>query len=114
MATQTAISGSPALSRSAPAPGRRLKIKWPTVMRHVVLGIFALVIVLPIFWVLLLSVKSLPDAYQNEIFPKVYDFTHYGYSLAKIRRCPRTTRIALSSRWAPWSSPRSAPCWPGM
>ncbi len=53
------------------------------------LAIFALIIVLPIIWVLLMSVKSLPDAYQNEIWPKVFDFTHYGYSLSKIPTLPQ-------------------------
>jgi ABC-type glycerol-3-phosphate transport system permease component len=54
------------------------------VLRHTVLAIFALIIILPIVWVLLLSVKSLPDAYQNEIWPKTFDFGHYAYSLTKI------------------------------
>ena len=48
-----------------------------------VLAIFALIIILPLVWVLLLSVKSLPDAYQNDIWPKTFDFSHYGYSLAE-------------------------------
>ncbi|HEV2107470.1 MAG TPA: carbohydrate ABC transporter permease, partial [Thermomicrobiales bacterium] len=34
-------------------------------------------------------VKSLPDAYQNEIWPKVFDFSHYVYSLQKIPTLPR-------------------------
>jgi len=50
----------------------------------VVLAIFALIIILPLVWVLLLSVKSLPDAYQNEIWPKTFDFSHYGFSLQRI------------------------------
>ncbi|MFN8592446.1 MAG: carbohydrate ABC transporter permease [Thermomicrobiales bacterium] len=65
------------------APKRR-RIKWGTVARHVVLVIFALIIILPIAWVLLLSVKSLPDAYQNEIWPKTFDFSHYHLALEKI------------------------------
>jgi len=55
----------------------------------VVLAIFALVIALPLIWVLLLSVKSLPDAYQNEIWPKTFDFSHYGYSLHRIPTLPQ-------------------------
>jgi ABC-type glycerol-3-phosphate transport system permease component len=64
-------------------------IKWGTVLRHVILALFALVIALPLIWVLLLSVKSLPDAYQNEIWPKTFDFTHYGYSLGRIPTLPQ-------------------------
>jgi ABC-type glycerol-3-phosphate transport system permease component len=79
---------------SAPLPAsvivpKRSRIKWGTVARHVVLAIFALIILLPILWVILLSVKSLPDAYQNDIWPKTFDWTHYGYSLSKIPTLPQ-------------------------
>jgi ABC-type glycerol-3-phosphate transport system permease component len=74
---------------SSPAPTHGPTIKWGTVLRHVVLAIFALVIALPLIWVLLLSVKSLPDAYQNEIWPKTFDFSHYGYSLDRIPTLPQ-------------------------
>ena len=63
--------------------------RWGTVLRHVVLALFAAVILFPIAWVLLLSVKSLPDAYQNEIWPRVFDFGHYTYSLREIDTLPR-------------------------
>src|SRR5215217_8036185 len=91
MATQVAVSGSGSRTRteSAPAPVQRSTIKWGTILRHVVLAIFALVIALPLIWVLLLSVKSLPDAYQNEIWPKTFDFSHYGYSLHRIPMLPQ-------------------------
>jgi ABC-type glycerol-3-phosphate transport system permease component len=68
---------------------RRSRIKWGTIARHVVLAIFALIILLPLFWVILLSVKSLPDAYQNDIWPKTFDWTHYGFSLTKIPTLPQ-------------------------
>ena len=89
MATQAAIPGSPALT--APSPARHVspKIKWGSILRHVVLAIFALIIILPIVWVILLSVKSLPDAYQNEIWPKTFDWSHYIYSLQKIPTLPQ-------------------------
>ena len=38
---------------------------------------------------ILLSVKSLPDAYQNEIWPKTFDWSHYIYSLQKIPTLPQ-------------------------
>ncbi len=63
--------------------------RWGTILRHLVLACFAAVILFPIVWVLLLSVKSLPDAYQNEIWPRVFDFGHYAYSLQQIDTLPR-------------------------
>jgi ABC-type glycerol-3-phosphate transport system permease component len=77
------------MTASAPAPMQKTVIKWGTVLRHVILALFALVIALPLIWVLLLSVKSLPDAYQNEIWPNTFDFSHYGYSLGRIPTLPQ-------------------------
>ena len=62
---------------------------WQTVLRHVVLALFALVILFPIVWVIILSLKSLPDAYQNEIWPQNFDFSHYGQALSQIATLPR-------------------------
>jgi ABC-type glycerol-3-phosphate transport system permease component len=89
MAMQAAIPGSSSLPAPAPARSRAHKIKWGTVLRHLVLAVFALIILFPIVWVLLLSVKSLPDAYQNEIWPKTFDWSHYAYSLQKIPTLPQ-------------------------
>lgn len=89
MATVETASEFSAAMPSVIVTPRRSRIKWGTVARHVVLAIFALIILLPIFWVILLSVKSLPDAYQNDIWPKTFDWTHYGYSLTKIPTLPQ-------------------------
>ncbi len=89
MATQAAIPGSPALTAPIPARHARPKINWGSILRHVVLAVFALIIIFPIVWVILLSVKSLPDAYQNEIWPKTFDWSHYIYSLQKIPTLPQ-------------------------
>lgn len=63
--------------------------RWQTIARHVVLALFAVIILFPIAWVLILSVKSLPDAYQNEIWPQNFDFSHYGQALSQIDTLPR-------------------------
>jgi ABC-type glycerol-3-phosphate transport system permease component len=63
--------------------------RWGSVFRHAVLALFAFIVLFPIAWVLLLSIKSLPDAYQNELWPKAFDFGHYVYSLQKIPTLPR-------------------------
>jgi ABC-type glycerol-3-phosphate transport system permease component len=68
---------------------QRRRIPTGTIVRHVILAMFALIILFPIFWVLLLSIKSLPDAYQNEIWPNAFDFSHYSYSLEHIPTLPR-------------------------
>ena len=63
--------------------------RWGTIARHVVLNLFVLIILLPLAWVLLLSIKSDVDAYNNYIWPKVFDFTHYAYSFRQIDTLPR-------------------------
>jgi ABC-type glycerol-3-phosphate transport system permease component len=67
----------------------RRRVRAGTVVRHIVLAFFAFIVIFPIFWVVLLSLKSLPDAYQNEIWPQNFDFSHYSYSLRKIPTLPR-------------------------
>ena len=52
---------------------------------NVVLVGFMLVILVPLAWVLLLSIKSIPDAYRPGFWPENFDFTHYEYVVEKIR-----------------------------
>jgi ABC-type glycerol-3-phosphate transport system permease component len=67
---------------AAYTPHQRVPV-W-TIVRHAVLIFFCVLVIFPILWVLLLSIKSLPDAYQNHIWPKAFDFSHYGYAWDKI------------------------------
>ena len=46
------------------------------ILRHVVINFFVLIILLPLAWVLLLSIKSVPDAYTGKLWPDQFDFTH--------------------------------------
>lgn len=62
----------------------RPKVPAWTIVKHLVLIAFCALIIFPLLWVLLLSVKSLPDAYQNYIWPNAFDFTHYEYAWNKI------------------------------
>jgi ABC-type glycerol-3-phosphate transport system permease component len=55
--------------------------KWGTLVRHLVVGSCVVSILFPILWVVLLSVKSMPDAYHNYILPNNFDFSHYSYAL---------------------------------
>jgi ABC-type glycerol-3-phosphate transport system permease component len=70
------------------APARR-RLRWGTIVRHAVLIAFSLAILLPLAWVLLLSVKSIPDAYTNTLWPKEFNFNHYGYALSHVATLPR-------------------------
>jgi ABC-type glycerol-3-phosphate transport system permease component len=60
-----------------------------TIARHVVLVGFMLVILLPLAWVLLLSIKSIPDAYRPGFWPEHFDFSHYTYAITNIPTLPR-------------------------
>ena len=67
----------------------RRPFPWDAIFRHAILIGFSLSILFPLFWVLLLSVKSIPDAYTNKIWPKQFDFSHYGYAWKQIATLPR-------------------------
>jgi ABC-type glycerol-3-phosphate transport system permease component len=54
------------------------------VFLHGTLIFFCLIVLLPLAWVLLLSVKSLPDAYSGAFWPQQFDFSHYGYVFSAI------------------------------
>lgn len=57
-------------------------------VRHGVIWLFMVVILAPLAWVLLMSVKSLPDAMRGEIWPRRFDLTHYAYVFTKIETLP--------------------------
>src|SRR5712691_13397169 len=79
--------------RSSASPRRR-PVPIGTVVRHVGLVAFMLVILVPLAWVLLLSIKSIPDAYRPGFWPEKFDFTHYAYVVANI---PTLARNMLNS-----------------
>lgn len=68
---------------------RPRRVPTSTILRHVVINFFMLLIILPLAWVLLLSIKSIPDAYTGDLWPKQFDFSHYNYVLSKIQTLPR-------------------------
>jgi ABC-type glycerol-3-phosphate transport system permease component len=77
------------LSARATMRPRRRPIPIGTIVRHVVLVAFMLVILLPLAWVLLLSIKSIPDAYRPGFWPQHFDFSHYTYAITNIPTLPR-------------------------
>ncbi|MEA2583675.1 MAG: multiple sugar transport system permease protein [Thermomicrobiales bacterium] len=63
-------------------------IRWGVIVRHAVLIFFCLSVLLPLFWVVLLSLKSLPDGYQRYVWPKNFMeplFEHYDWVLTRRR-----------------------------
>jgi ABC-type glycerol-3-phosphate transport system permease component len=56
--------------------------------RHVVINLFMLIILLPLAWVLLLSVKTLPDAMRGGFLPRQLDFGSYAYVFERIATLP--------------------------
>ena len=66
----------------------RRGIKWSAVARHTVLIILCLWVILPLLWVIVLSMKSLPDGTQRYIWPQNWVDpieTHYRFVLSKPR-----------------------------
>ena len=51
------------------------RVQTSTVLRHVVINFFMLLIILPLLWVILLSIKSIPDAYSGQLWPEHFDFS---------------------------------------
>ena len=91
------ISGQAPASRRAAARASA----WTAIAKHGILILLCVVILFPLFWVFLLSIKSLPDAYTNDIWPHALRLR-----LATGRRSPRSTRCRRTSRTA--SSSRSS------
>lgn len=58
------------------------------IVRHGVINLFNVIILLPLAWVLMMSVKSLPDAMRGDFWPRRFDFTHYSYVFERITTLP--------------------------
>jgi ABC-type glycerol-3-phosphate transport system permease component len=71
------------------ATEHRQRRRTGVIVRHVIINFFMLVILVPLAWVLLLSIKSIPDAYSGTLWPETFDFTHYSFVLQKIDTLPR-------------------------
>ena len=54
---------------------------------HLFIWFFLVIIILPLTWVLVMSVKSLPDAMRGSFWPRRFDFSHYEYVFTKIEMC---------------------------
>ncbi len=85
---------SATLQANAPAyhaprkPRTWLQKNRSVVIRHAVIGLFLLIIILPLVWVLLMSFKTLPDAMRGVLWPSRFDFSHYPFVFSKIKTLP--------------------------
>ena len=53
-----------------------------------VINFFMVIILAPLAWVFMMSIKSRPDAMRGDFWPRKFDFTHYGYVFEKIDTLP--------------------------
>ena len=74
----------------------RGRIRVGTLLKHAVIWLALLTILLPIAWVALLSVKSLPDAYTGALWPERFDWGHYGLVLQNVRTLPQNLLNSLA------------------
>jgi ABC-type glycerol-3-phosphate transport system permease component len=81
----TSVESSPTSAPSSykPKPHRK-KFPWRTIVMHGIIIFFCLIVLVPLAWVLLTSVKSLRDAYTGTLWPEQFDFTHYSYVFQKM------------------------------
>lgn len=60
----------------------------PSLVRHGVINLFMIIILAPLAWVFMMSIKSRPDAMRADFWPRRFDFTHYSYVFEKIDTLP--------------------------
>jgi ABC-type glycerol-3-phosphate transport system permease component len=72
------------LAARKPLPRRARRSRLAPIAKHAVLILACVIVLFPLAWVFLLSIKSLPDAYTNRIWPHHFDFGHYGEALTGI------------------------------
>jgi ABC-type glycerol-3-phosphate transport system permease component len=56
---------------------------WRGILLHGTIIFFCMIIILPLLWVLLLSVKTVRDANTGTFWPTEFDFTNYSYVLTQ-------------------------------
>src|SRR6476619_1707039 len=82
-----------AASAEARGAGTKLEQGWfranrGAIIRHGVINLFMLVILAPLAWVAMMSIKSRSDAMRPDFWPRRFDFTWYAYVFDKIDTFP--------------------------
>lgn len=70
------------------ATAARTRRRVSVLVRHVTINLFNLVILLPLAWVVLMSVKTLPDSLRGGFLPTRLDWSHYGYVVGHVATLP--------------------------
>ncbi len=89
--TLQAVDNGTAAPRGAVAPTATpgwFRENRAAIVRHAVINFFMVIIILPLAWVLMMSIKSRPDAMRGDFWPRKFDFTHYSYVFEKIDTLP--------------------------
>jgi len=58
------------------------------IIRHAMINFFLLIILLPLAWVVIMSIKTVPDSIRGDFWPRHYDFTHYSFVFERIKARP--------------------------
>jgi ABC-type glycerol-3-phosphate transport system permease component len=83
---QTGVHSVGTASKETLAQAYTPKRKFPFwgVVKHAVLLFFCFLILFPLAWVMLLSVKTIPEANLPNIWPGTFEWGHYSYAWNKI------------------------------
>jgi ABC-type glycerol-3-phosphate transport system permease component len=87
MATEGTTISRPYSSIQGVVAGKR-RTPWGTYARHISVSFCVFTILFPIFWVVLLSIKSRRDSAKRYLWPEKFDFSHYHYVLTEGRDLP--------------------------
>jgi multiple sugar transport system permease protein len=71
------------------------RFPWGGIVKHGILILACVIILFPLFWVMLLSIKSLPDAYTNKIWPNDFDFSSYSRVRTSIDTLPKNIENSI-------------------
>lgn len=85
--TMEAAYPSQSVAMPNPTPGW-FRQNRSAIVRHGVINLFMVIIILPLVWVLLMSVKTLPDAMRGDFWPRQLDFSHYPFVFQRIATLP--------------------------
>ena len=79
------VTANPVFSEDRPSWLRRNR---GSILRHGVINLFMIIILAPLAWVFMMSIKSRPNSMRGDFWPRKFDFTHYSYVFDRIDTLP--------------------------
>jgi len=64
--------------------GERRKTRPTRVLMHALIIMFCILVILPLSWVIGLSIRDIPSSYTGQLWPDSFTFEHYPYVITKI------------------------------